>query len=117
MSLARLLNTPCTITRRSSSEEEDEFGNEIPGTDTVETVCEVQQRTRDEDGEGEPGRADWLGIFPAGTDLDGGDSVTVEGLGRFELDGDPWPARNPRTQVESHVEASLRRSGGSESGS
>lgn len=120
MSLASLLNTPCTITRRSASEKDDEFGNAIPDTDPFDTVCEIQRQDAvlvNEDSEGEPSRTDWLGIFPAGTDLDGGDSVMVEGEGEFELVGDPWRARNPRTQVRSHVQVSLRRVAGSESGS
>lgn len=117
MSLAKLLNTPCTIVRSSASETEDDYGNLIPSEEEIDAVCEVQQKARDEQAEGEPADADWLGVFPVGTDLDSNDSVIVDELGRFELIGPPWPARNPRTKAVSHVEATLRRVAGAGAGS
>lgn len=115
--LAKLLNTTCTIVRRSASEKEDDYGNLIPTEEEVETVCYVEQKQRDEQAEGEPAGERWLGIFPPGTGLDPNDSVTVDGLGSFEVFGPPWPARNPRTQSESHVEATLLKVAGAGSGS
>lgn len=112
MTLDKLVNTPCTIIRRSDSSETDDYGNAIAGTAEVNTVCEVQQKARGENAEGEPASADWLGIFPAGTTLDSDDVVEVDDLGRFEVIGAPWSARNPRTQQMSHLEATLRRTGG-----
>lgn len=117
MSLAQLLNTPCTLLLRSPSGEDD-YGSETSTVEEVETVCEVQQQRRtEEDDQGELSDTGWLGIFPAGTDLRTGDGVRVEDLGTFELVGDPWPARNPRTQAESHLEATLRKTAGGEDAS
>lgn len=117
MTLAKLINTPCTIVRKSASGTEDVYGNLIPSEEEIDAVCEVQQKDRGEQPEGEPADADWLGIFPAGTDLDANDSVIVDGLGGFELIGAPWPARNPRTRAASHIEATLRRVAGAGAGS
>lgn len=118
MSLAQLLNTPVTILRRSASGETDPYGNPIEAEEEVETVGEVQQQQRGEAGDaGELSDTAWLGVFPAGTDLRTGDAVRVDGIGEFELVGDPWPVRNPRTQQSSHVEASMRRTTGTEEAS
>jgi hypothetical protein len=78
----------------------------------VDTVCEIQQKARSESAEGEPASADWLGVFLAGTAIDSDDKVEVDGIGRFEVIGAPCHARNPRTQQPSHIEATLRRTGG-----
>lgn len=112
--LSTLLNRPVTITRNLPSADEDEYGNEIPDEETVETVGELQQTRRDEPSDsGEVSRTTWLLVLPAGTDIRTGDSVDVDGE-RYELTGDPWPARNPRTRAESHVEATLIRTVGGE---
>lgn len=109
--LSQLLNRPCTITSRTASGEIDESGDETYTPTTVETVCELQQRRRDEpDAQGEFSDTDWLIFLPAGTAIDTSDTVTVDGV-TYEVVGDPWPARNPRTQTVSHVEASLRKAG------
>jgi len=118
MTLAQLLNTPVTILRRSASKETDPYGNPIASEEEVETVCEVQQRQRSEAGDaGELSDTQWLGIFPTETDLRTGDAVRVDGIGEFELVGSPWEARNPRTQSPSHVEATMRRTTGTEEAS
>lgn len=118
MSLSQLLNRPCWVVQRSDTGDVDELGNEEPSETEVETVCEIQQVQRDEDEtQGELSDTDWLGVFPAGTALDTGDAVKVEGLGKFELTGAPWAVRNPRTQTESHVEATLRRVAGDDDAS
>lgn len=118
MSLSQLLNRTCWIVQRSDDGDTDELGNEKPSEAELESVCEIQQNRRDEDeSQGELSASDWLGVFPAGTALDTGDAVIVDGLGRFELIGAPWQVRNPRTQTESHVEATLRRVAGAEDAS
>jgi hypothetical protein len=118
MALSNLLNRPCTITRRSTSSSVDEYGNPIDSVSNVETVCEIQQRSRDEqDDQAETSDTLWLLVLPPGTVIDTSDKVHVPGLGDFEMVGAPWPARNPRTQQESHVEATLRRTAGPETGS
>ena len=109
--IAALINRPCTIVSRSASADGDDYGNAIDTESTIDTVCEIQQRRRDEPADqGELSSTDWLGFFPAGTALDTGDAVQVDGE-RFELVGDPWPVRNPRTRAVSHIEASLRKVG------
>lgn len=114
--LTDLLNQPCQIIRRSQSGEADEYGNDVPSATVVETVCELQQQQRSEPaGDAELSDTRWLAVFPAGTDLRTGDSVAVDGLA-YELVGDPWHARNPRTHSVSHVEATLRRTAGSDDG-
>lgn len=113
--LSQLINRDCTIIRRLESSTTDAHGNEVPEEDLVTTVCEVQQQQRQEQGlAGELSDTRWLGFFLPGVELRTGDAVDVDGLGTFELVGDPWPARNPRTQQESHVEATLRRTEGTE---
>lgn len=111
--LSTLLNRPCTITRRTQSGDVDAYGDAVDGTATASTVCELQQRQRSELPGVEVSDTTWLLILPAGTDIDTGDKVTVTDTGEaFEMVGDPWPARNPRTGVESHVEATVRRVAG-----
>lgn len=110
MSISTLVNRTCTITRRSPSAAKDTYGNAIPGTSTVTTVCEIQQQPRRADAETTDDLSDtlWLGIFLPGTAIDASDAVTVDGL-KYEVSGAPWPARNPRTRAVSHIEANLRR--------
>jgi hypothetical protein len=110
--LSQLLNTPCVITRNLPGSTEDEFGNEIPQTDEIETVCELQQQQRSEPGnEGELSVTTWLLVLPAGTVLRTSDKIEIGG-DVYEVEGDPWAVRNPRTQTDSHVEATVTRSAG-----
>jgi hypothetical protein len=133
--LTTLLSLPCTIVRREASTatepvagtDVDDYGNPLPtdpDTDPadnayeLDTVCELQQQDRDEPAAaGELSDTVWLLYLPPGTELDTGDAVDVDGYGRFELVGDPWAVRNPRTGVASHVEATVRRTGPAEVGS
>jgi hypothetical protein len=108
MSLATLLNRPVRIVRRSAGGE-DEYGDDTYVETIVETVGELQQRQRTEPlAEGELSSTEWLLVLPAGTDIDTSDRVLVDNQ-FFEVVGEPWPARNPRTQTESHVEATVKR--------
>lgn len=109
MTLTALLNMPVTITRRADSGALDEFGNDINTETSIETVGELQQRQRSEPGQaGELSIADFLLILPADTPLGTGDQVIADGQA-YEVTGDPWRARNPRTGVFSHIEATVRR--------
>lgn len=115
--LSTLINRPCTIIRRHEGTTRDAHGNLIPDEEEVETVCELQQRQRSEgDDAGELSDTRWMLFLPAGTEIDTGDGVVVDGQ-TFEMVGDPWNARNPRTQQESHIEATVRRTAGEETGS
>lgn len=111
MSLSTLINRPCTLIRRSPGST-DELGNQVDTETLTAAVCEIQQRQRGETPEAEWSKAQWVGFFLAGTQLDTGDAIRVDGLGTFELVGAPWPVRNPRTQAESHVEATLSKTAG-----
>lgn len=109
MTLSQLINRPCTLVYRTDTGDTDELGNVIPSETRVDAVCEVQQDRREEPGDaGEVSDTRWSGYFLPGVDLRTADAVQVEGIGTFELIGDPWPARNPRTETEEHVEATLR---------
>lgn len=112
MSLTDLLNRPVTLLQRAASGDVDEYGNDVPDETLTETVGELQQTKRDELPVGdETTRTDWLLVLPAGTALRTGDVAIVDGL-QYEVVGDPWRLRNPRTQAESHVEATCRRVAG-----
>lgn len=116
MTLSTLVTRPCTIVRRLESVNTDDYGNEIPDTEEASTSCELQQIARTEpEMEGELSDTRWLAIFPAGTDLQTNDAVIVDTL-KYELEGDPWMVRNPRTGSDSHVEATLCRTAGAEDG-
>lgn len=107
--LSDLLTLPITIVRISLTGDEDIYGDSIPTESTLEIFGELQQRQRAEPpGEGELSASEWLLVLPAGTDIDTNDAVIADGQ-RFEVTGAPWPARNPRTGAESHIEATLRR--------
>lgn len=109
MTLAALLNRSLTIVRRSASGDTDDFGNDIPTETLVQAVGELQQRQRAEPGaEGELSDTQWALFLPAGTDITTGDAIVCDGE-IYELIGDPWQARNPRTQQQSHIECTLRR--------
>ena len=113
--LSQLINRDCTILRRSASGSEDDYGNEIQTDHVEQTVVEIQQRVRKEHDDA-VADTDWIGFFLPGEDVQSGDAIVLDGH-KFEVVGDPWPVRNPRTQAESHVEAGLRRTGGAEAGS
>lgn len=114
MSLTDLLNLPVTIVRRT--ETTDAF-DPVPVESLVETFGELQQTARAEPvGEGELSVTTWLLVLSAGTDVRTGDAVIADGA-TYEVVGAPWQARNPRTQLPSHVEATLKKTSDDESGS
>ena len=114
MTLTALLNRACTITGRTFTGQLDEYGDEIATETTIDTVCELQQQQRTEtDDPGTRAASTWTLFLPAGTTIGPADTVTVDGQD-FELVGEAWPARNPRTQTESHMEATIRRVAGAQ---
>lgn len=118
MSIAKLLSLSATLITRREGEDEDAYGAKKPDVEETSVRCELQQvplrRSGEPDEGGEASDTLWTGFFPAGTDLRTADAVVVEGRGKFELVGEPWHARNPRTGQESHLEAKLRRTAGSD---
>jgi hypothetical protein len=109
VTIAQLLNRPCTITHRQEGDERDGYGNPVDEEATTVTVCELQQRQRTEDA----GivAATWALYLPGGTAIDAGDTVEIDGDG-YEVLGEPWSARNPITRVVSHAEVTVRRTVG-----
>lgn len=115
--LATLINRNCTIIRRSPSGSEDAFGNETSTETSVATVCDLQQQRADERGaQGETSDDQWIAFLLAGIVIKTADTLVVDGT-EYEVIGDPWHAKNPRTQSESHVEVRLRRTAGDEDAS
>lgn len=108
--IAAPLTRSCTILRRTDSGDENDYGDPIAGDpDQITTVCELQQRQRDEgDQQGELSDTHWNLYLPAGTELGSADTVIVDGQA-FELVGDPWPAWDRTVQRVDHIEATVRR--------
>lgn len=110
MTLTDLINRPCTITRRTAGATQSAYGDLLVEETTTAAVCELQQRQHTEDDElGELSITVWDLFLLADTDIQTGDAITVDGI-EYEVIGDPWRARNPRTQTESHVQATVKRS-------
>lgn len=109
MSLTALLNRPLTIVTRTDEGATDVFGNAIPTETLTAVVGELQQQRRAEPGDaGELSDTTWLLILPAGTAITTADAVVCDGQ-LYEVIGDPWEARNPRTMAASHIECTVRR--------
>jgi hypothetical protein len=117
--ISSLITRECSIIRRAESGTTDELGNDIPSEVVTASYWELQQRRRDEPSDqGELSDTTWDAFFRSGTDLDTSDSVVDGPTGeQYELVGDPWEVRNPRTGVESHVQATVRRAAGAKEGS
>jgi hypothetical protein len=109
----RLFPSSITVHRVTQDGPPDEMGD--PTEETVDTtyaragsVWQVQRR--DETGNTDVQYEEWKGALRR--DLvdvvAGGDRITVEGE-TFELEGPPWPARNPRTGRIEFLEVTLRR--------
>lgn len=108
--IAAPLTRPCTILRHTDSGTVNDYGDPIAGDpDETVTVCELQQRQRDEgDQQGELSDTHWNLYLPAGVVIGTADTVLVDGQA-YELVGDPWPAWDRVVQRVDHVEATVRR--------
>lgn len=108
MSILHLLTRPATLVRRDSADPLEPDAELVP-VDAGETLCELQQSTDTEHHDGRVQSTTWRVWLPAElAGVTGWDALRVDGE-LFELDGDPWPVRNPRTSVVSHVEARVTR--------
>lgn len=116
-----LLNTPCIVVKREPAvgglnpwdEPTDGYGNATQVDTQVQTVCSLQQSSRDEPGAaGELSITDWDLFLPAGTSLDTGDAVLVGGV-KYEVVGAPWNATEGSAAVN-HMAASVRRTASAE---
>jgi len=107
MSIAKLINRPAKLVRRTVSE--DDFDQKAT-TSEMDIFCWVSARSRkeQEDG-GETSDAVFNAyILPADTEIRTGDAIDQDGV-RYEAEGAGWNARNPRTGRLSHVEATVKR--------
>lgn len=105
--LEHLLTRSATLVLRVAVDPTDPDA-ELEAVDGDETSCELQQTNETDGLDGRVQSTTWRLWLPAGVELTGWDAVRVDGE-LFELEGDPWPVRNPRTSVVSHVEARVRR--------
>lgn len=109
MSLQTLINRPCRIVRRIESGDTDDYGNDVPDVEEREAVCELQQVQRSEPGAlGEISATEWLIFLLPSESLHTGDAIIVDDE-TYEITGEPWRARNPRTQLVQHIEATAKR--------
>lgn len=109
--LTNLINRPCTIRQRATSGYDD-YGNETDTLTDTATVCEFQQQQRSEN-EDELAAVKWRVFLPTGTSISSGDQLVVDGTA-YEVDGEPWDVRNPRTKTGSHIEATVIRVAGND---
>lgn len=112
MPLTTLLNKPCVITRREYDlDNTDSYGDATFDETEVETVCELQQRQRSEEGDpGQLSKTSWLLVLPHGTEISSADTVTVGG-DDYEVVGEPWAAEQGSREMW-HVEATVVRTSG-----
>ena len=112
MLVSRLITRPCSITRRVDSGEVNDYGDPVMTETTVETTCELQKQVRraseEPAGHGEFSDTLWDLFLLPGTEVGTGDVVTVDGVA-YEMVGEPWPVRHPRTGAQTHIEAGVRR--------
>lgn len=109
MTLAVLMNQTAVITRRTESGS-DTYNNPNITTTTETTTCYAEQSVATEqDGQLSDIRDETWNIWlPAGTDVEGIDKITVDGLA-LEVTGEPWTVHNPRTRATSHVRLTGRK--------
>lgn len=111
MNVAHLLTSTATVTVVADTGSPDAFGDPTPTTSTQTFACWLSQTQRSEaTANADVQHETWvLYLEVAAAGVEGFDRVTVDGI-TYELDGPPWPARNPRTRLVTHVECTLRRS-------
>jgi hypothetical protein len=110
--LSTLMNQTCTIIRRTTSVDRDEYGDEIRDETAVATTCEIQQAVSSEAGD-EVASTTYRVFLPATTVIDQDDSIVVDGH-TYELLGNPDLVRNPQTKSDSHIEVDVRRTAGAD---
>ena len=111
MTLTPLINRPCKILTRVITGEDD-YGNDTHEDTVVDTVCELQslaQRKSNEDEDhNQLSSTTWKLFLNTGETITARDAVVVDGE-RYELAGEVSDVWNPRTQLISHIEATVIR--------
>jgi hypothetical protein len=109
VSIGVLLNLDGTLTRVTGADTVTEDHVPETGTQDVDVKCWFEQVRASEDTAGQDQQSEaWRVYLPAGTTCSGSDRLTVGDV-VIEFSGPPWPAINPRTAVESHVEVTGKR--------
>lgn len=100
MSLATLLNEPCTFTPITRGDDTEDRG--IP----VTTVCYAEQRGASEDNANTARQTQtWMVMLPADFTGNGHGELEIPGRGLLlDVQGPPHRVRNPRTRTIHHVE-------------
>jgi hypothetical protein len=107
--IAGLLTLEATLLRRVQDGPPDEYGNPTWEATSEPVACELQQESATEANDAALQVTTWRAyLHPDAADVRGWDGLQLEGV-TYELDGDAWTARNPRTGQISHLEARLRR--------
>jgi hypothetical protein len=110
--LSKLINRPCTLIQKADSDETDSHGNPVRTETSIDAVCELQQaQSVEPGGAGESAATTFNAFFLPGIEPNTGDALIVDGH-TYEFVGEPWVARNPRTQITSHVQATVKRTTG-----
>lgn len=108
MSLNNLMRQPVTIQKITGTL--DEYGNTIPAALSAPVAAlgylEQSESTENMD-DRDTVATGFKAWFPLGTDVTAYDRVNF-GTQTFEVIGAPWTVFNPRTGVESHLEAALK---------
>lgn len=108
-----LMVIPCVVTPRSAAADPDAYNDEVmvDGTPFETVWWKARVSSTETTGPENVVIGDWHGYFPADTDLTKLDAraKVSDADGDFEMIGDPWLARNPRSSNGEHVEAYARR--------
>lgn len=110
MNVEHLLTSSAEITFVTDDGVPDSFGDATQTTTSQTFRCWMYQTGRAEDTANADSQFEtWsLMLEAAAANVNGWDRVTVNGI-EYELAGPPWPALNPRTQLTTHVECTVRR--------
>ena len=99
-----------TLVTVTDDGDEDVYGNATERETSTSVRCELQQARRiEEDGSENWQVGVWRLFLPSGTSVSGVDRIEIDDVS-YEFEGPPWPVRNPRTGLVSHIEATVRQS-------
>jgi head-tail adaptor len=109
VSVEAMMTQSVTIDRAATTT--DRYGNTIPNWSSVtqtSATAWIAQRSADEIRNATGETSEWVGYFPAGTDVLAEDRITYGSI-VFEVAGPPNQARTPwNGAAVHHVEAALR---------
>lgn len=114
MNVAHLLTSTAVVTTVTYTGPADGMGDPTEVTSTASFRCWLARPPVGGGGSENTANANTqieslvLYLEAAAADIDGFDRVAVDGI-TYEFLGPPWPALNPRTQVITHVESTVRR--------